>query len=133
MADEFTGLRRLRRREYLRQYALTRRAELKAEGARRLDVTLKGDALDDYETVKQYLEEFNQLLSTKPFRHPATGLNCIIPPVRLSDTEIIKAALRRAADDIREEAERDRRAKAPRSSPTAARGGGGGGGKSRYR
>ena len=39
---------RWHRREYLRQHEKQRRAGLKAEGARRVDITLRGKALDDY-------------------------------------------------------------------------------------
>jgi len=54
--DPWAGLRRWHRREYLRQHEKQRRATLKTEGARRIDVTLRGEMLDDYATVRQYIE-----------------------------------------------------------------------------
>jgi hypothetical protein len=45
--DSIQYFRRWVRREYLTQHAKQRRAKAKAEGARRLDVTLSGAALDD--------------------------------------------------------------------------------------
>src|SRR6516165_1806164 len=82
--DPWAGLRRWHRREYLRQREKQRRAGLKADCARRIDITLRGKALDDYATVRRYVEGLNQ------------------PSIRLSATEIIKMALSYAADAMRE-------------------------------
>jgi hypothetical protein len=71
-----------------------RRARAKAEGARRIDVTLSAQALDDYATVRCYLERLNRI---------ATERNIPMPPFRLSDTEVITAALRRAASAIEDD------------------------------
>ena len=43
---------------YLRQHA-----DAKAEGARRIDVTLRGESLDDYDTVRGYVEQLNRRYS----------------------------------------------------------------------
>ena len=93
------------RREYITQHAKQRRAKAKAEGARRLDVTLSGAALDDYATVRQYIE----------------GLNCFASerkifgfPIRLSDFEIVKIALVRAAASIREDDDQAAKSSRPR-------------------
>jgi hypothetical protein len=82
--DPWAGLRRWHRREYLRQHEKQRCAGLKAEGARRTDITLRGKALDDYATVRRYVEGLNQLIAEREIKQP---------PLRLSDTEIIKMAL----------------------------------------
>jgi hypothetical protein len=87
--DPWAGLRRWHRCEYLRQHEKQRRAGLKAEGARRIDITLRGKALDDYATVRLYVEGLNQLIAEREIKQP---------PIRLSDTEIIKMALSYAAD-----------------------------------
>ena len=79
---------RWHRREYLRQHEKQRRAGLKAEGARRIDITLRGKALDDYATVRRYVEGLNQLIAEREIKQP---------PLRLSDAEIIKMALSYAA------------------------------------
>ena len=55
------GLRRLLSPDYLRQHAEQRRAAAKAAGAKRIDVTLQGDALDDYEQVKAWLDRNNRI------------------------------------------------------------------------
>ena len=91
--DPWAGLRRWHRREYLRQHEKQRRAGLKAEGARRIDITLRGKALDDYATVRRYVEGLNQLIAEREIKQP---------PLRLSDTDIIKMALSYAADAMRE-------------------------------
>jgi hypothetical protein len=85
-------VRRLMRREYFRQYAETRRAAHKAEGGRRIDVTLHGDMLDDYESVRQWIERLNRI-----------GIERGFSPLRLSATEVIRIALRHAAASIQEE------------------------------
>jgi hypothetical protein len=93
------GLRRFLRREYLRNHAQARRAAAKSEGARRIDVTLHGEALDNYETVRQYLKGIERLgaeriKSWRPRRRP------------ISDTEVIRMALDRAAAAMREDDEK---------------------------
>jgi len=91
--DPWAGLRRWHRREYLRQHEKQRHGGWKAEGARRIHVTLRGKALDDYATVRRYVEGLNQLIAEREIKQP---------PIRLSDTEIIKMALSYAADAMRE-------------------------------
>ena len=54
-------MRQWLRRIYLRQHAEQRRAAAKAAGAKRIDVTLQGDALDDYERVKAWLDGVNRV------------------------------------------------------------------------
>ena len=54
-------MRQWLRRIYLRQHAEQRRAAAKAAGAMRIDVTLQGDALDDYERVKAWLDGVNRV------------------------------------------------------------------------
>jgi hypothetical protein len=90
------GLRKLRRREYLRRHAANRRTTAKADGARRIDVTLRGEMLDNYAVVRGYLEHLNQL-------EPLRRLFGDAPAFRLSDTEVINMALDRAASAITEE------------------------------
>jgi hypothetical protein len=106
-------LRRWARRAYLDEHQRQRRADLKAEGARRIDVTLRGKALDDYATVRAWLEGLNRLgiergIFTKPKTGP-DGMTFTVPPFRLSDTEVIKMALSRAASAIWEDEERARK------------------------
>lgn len=93
-------MRRWRRQEYLRQHAEQRRATAKAAGAKRIDVTLQGAMLDDYATVRRYIQGLNRLIADR--KVPAL-------PIRLSDTEIIKMALNHAAASIRENDEQARR------------------------
>lgn len=88
------GLKLLFRREYLRQHQEARRAAERQDGARRIDVTLKGQMLDDYATVRRYIEGLNRLIRER---------NMKIPPIRLSDTEVIRTALSYAAATMREE------------------------------
>jgi hypothetical protein len=96
-----TGLRRIYRQEYLRQHQEQRRADDKAAGARRIDVTLRGEMLDDYERVRRSLEDLNRLMIERGvFNTPRTGhdgLTVTMRPFRLSDTEVIKFALSIAA------------------------------------
>lgn len=94
MTDTDDGLRRLGRREYLRQHAKARRTAERDQGERRIDVTLKGAMRDDYETVRRYIEDLNRIIADRRF--PA-------PPIRLSDTEVIRKALDLAAVHIREQ------------------------------
>jgi hypothetical protein len=95
------------RREYLRQHAMARRAALKDSGARRIDVTLNETDLANYEQVRQSLEELNRLMVERGvFDRPRTlpdGSSFTIPSIRLSDTEIIKAALRLACFTLENE------------------------------
>jgi hypothetical protein len=92
--DSIQYCHRWARRQYLTKHEQERRARAKAEGARRIDVTLSGETLDDYATVRRWLEELNQSAAERKF----LGF-----PIRLSDTEIIKTALRRAASAIQDE------------------------------
>jgi hypothetical protein len=90
-----------RRQEYLRKHEEQRRKNAKAEGARRIDVTLRGAMLDDYATVRLYIEGLNRLAAER---------KVIGFPIRLSDTEIIKMALDQAAHAILEEDDKNRKA-----------------------
>jgi hypothetical protein len=87
--------RRWARRQYLTSYEQERRRQAKAEGSRRIDVTLDAKALTDYATVLAYLKGINRLMAER-FMKP-------LPPTRLSDTEVIKLALDYAASAMREE------------------------------
>jgi hypothetical protein len=101
------GLRRLHRQEYLRQHAEQRRAAAKAAGGKRIDVTLQGDALDDFERVKQWLDALNHLAIERGIYNTRKtlpdGRTFTTPPARLSDPEIIRSALRLAAGAIEDE------------------------------
>ncbi|MBO0736519.1 MAG: hypothetical protein J2P48_08110 [Alphaproteobacteria bacterium] len=99
-------LRLWARHAYLDEYQRRRRADLKAEGARRIDVTLRCQALDDYATVRR--ETLNRfgiehglwgVTKTLPY-----GRTVKLPSSRLPDTEVIKIALDHAAHAIREDA-----------------------------
>jgi hypothetical protein len=94
----YKGLRKWHRREYLRRHAANRRAAAKAEGARRIDITLRGEMLDNYAVVRSYIEHLNQLVT-------ARGIAALgnAPAFRLSDIEVIATALRLAAEAITEE------------------------------
>ena len=55
MADDgFDELRRSQRREYSRRHAKARRAADRDQGGRRIDVTLKNEMREDYETVRDW-------------------------------------------------------------------------------
>src|SRR5215472_10846393 len=107
MPTNTQALHRLARQEYFRQHAKDRRARHKAEGARRIDVTLTGEMLDDYETVWLWLANFNRIgIERDFFDTPKTspdGRTVKTLPLRLSATNVIRAALRRAAGQIRED------------------------------
>lgn len=97
MADDEDAtqfFRRWARRKYLTEHERHRRETAKAEGARRIDVTLSAKALDDYETVRCWLERLNRI---------AVERNSPMPPFRLSATEIITTALDHAASAILED------------------------------
>jgi hypothetical protein len=64
-ADPIQYFSRWRRRQYLTRYEQGRRAIAKAEGARRIDVTLDAKALDDYATVRSYLKGLNRFSSER--------------------------------------------------------------------
>jgi hypothetical protein len=104
MTDYRAGLRRLNRREYLRQHAEARRAADKAAGARRIDVTLRGEGLDAFDAVKHYLEGINRIGIERGIfgaqRTAPNGTVYTIPPYRLSDAQIIKTALSLAASRL---------------------------------
>jgi hypothetical protein len=78
----------------LRRYEQQRRADLKTEGAQRIDVTLRGAALDNYATVRSYIEDLNRFAAER---------RRVWLPIRLSDTEVIKMALGYAASAMRDE------------------------------
>ena len=73
----------------------------------RIDVTLQSDALDDYERVKAWLDRLNRTMIERGVyntpRMLPDGRTYTIPARRLSDPEIIKAALRLAAGAIEDE------------------------------
>jgi hypothetical protein len=95
MADDAeTRLRA--RRDYIRVHTQARRDVAREKGDRRLDVTLKGDALDNYATVRQHIE--------------ATERSPTVPPRRrrISDVYVIKWALKRAAEAIWQDEEEAR-------------------------
>jgi hypothetical protein len=92
--DAIQYFRRWERRQYLTHYEQERRARAKAEGARRVDVTLDAKALDDYATVLAYLKGINRFMA---------GMKKPLPPTRLSDTEVIRLALSYAAATMRDE------------------------------
>ena len=100
-------LRRWFRQEYLRQHAADRRAADKAAGAKRIDVTLRGDAIADYERVKGWLDENNRMMiERRVYNTPRTlpdGTTFTISPTTLSATEIIQVALGLAASKIEDE------------------------------
>jgi hypothetical protein len=100
-------MRRWHRQIYHREYAEQRRAAAKAAGAKRIDVTLQGQALDDYQRVKDWLDRTNRLAIERGiYNTPKTlpdGQTYTIPAPPLSATEIIKAALRLAASKIADE------------------------------
>lgn len=54
-------------------------------------MTLRGEMLDDYSTVRRYIEGLNRLIVER-------GTAAV--PIRLSDTEVIKMALACTAADI---------------------------------
>jgi hypothetical protein len=98
------GLRRLYRQEYLRQHAEQRRAAAKVAGAKRIDVTLQGDALDDYERIKDWLDRINHVMIERGvYNKPRTlpdGRTFTETPIPLSATEIIRSALSLAVSAI---------------------------------
>jgi hypothetical protein len=97
--DATQYFRRWARRKYLTEHEQQRRARAKAEGARRIDVTLNAKALDDYATVRRYIEGLNRWFAEHSLRLSDTE-SAKVPPIRLSDTEIITMALDRAAAAI---------------------------------
>jgi hypothetical protein len=105
--DSIQYFRRWARRQYLTKHEQERRARAKAEGARRIDVTLRGQMLEDFERVKQWIEGVNRVGIERGFyNRPRTmpdGTVDTIPPPRLSDTEIIKSALSLAASKIEDD------------------------------
>jgi hypothetical protein len=105
--DNSAAMRQWRRREYLRQHAGRRRATAKSAGAKRIDVTLDERDRDDFERVKQWLDDNNRLGIERGFYNtPKTlpdGTTFTVPPARLSDREIIKTALRLAVGAIEDE------------------------------
>ena len=101
------GLRRWHRQIYLRQHAEQRRAAAKAAGAKRIDVTLQGDALDDYKRVKGWLDRINRVMIERGiYNKPKTlpdGRTYTVPAPPLSATEIIRSALRLAVGAIEDD------------------------------
>ena len=100
-------LRRWYRQIYHREYAENRRAAAKAAGAKRIDVMLQGDVLDNYERVKDWLDGVNRLAIERGiYNKPKTlpdGRTYTVPAPPLSATEIIRSALRLAAGAIEDE------------------------------
>ena len=89
---------RFQRRDYLRRRANARRAADRKQGARRIDVTLARDMLDDYAVVRDYLERLNRIAAAR--------FNKGAPLFRLSATEIIRIALQDSAARILDEEEK---------------------------
>ena len=104
--DPIAEFRRRQRREYLRHRKQESRATARKAGARRIDVTLKGQALQDYEVVRRYIEELNrQGLANGVMGVPKQlpdGRVIAVRPIRLSDAEVIAMALTWATRAIRE-------------------------------
>ena len=98
MTDNVRELRRSQRRDYLRRRANARRAADREQGARRIDVTLAGEMLDDYTVVRDYLERLNRIAAA---RYNKGG-----PLFRLSAAEIIRVALQDSAARILDEEEK---------------------------
>lgn len=98
MTDDVRELRRSQRRDYLRRRANARRAADREQGARRIDVTLAGEMLDDYTVVRDYLERLNRIAAA---RYNKGG-----PLFRLSAAEIIRVALQDSAARILDEEEK---------------------------
>ena len=100
-------LRRWYRQIYHREYAEQRRAAAKAAGAKRIDVTLQGDDLDNYERVKDWLDRTNRLAIERGiYNKPKTlpdGRTYTVPAPPLSATEIIRSALRLAVGAIEDD------------------------------
>ena len=100
-------IRRWHRREYLRQHADRRRAAAKEAGALRIDVTLQGNALADYERVKEWLAEHGRMgIERGIYNTPKVlddGTSWSIPAPTLSATEIIRSALMLATSAIEDE------------------------------
>jgi hypothetical protein len=93
------SLRRWHRREYLRRYEQECRHADKRAGARRIDVTLRGETLDDYAVVRRWIEGLNRFVV-------ARNIELLkMHPVRLSDGEVIRIALRYAASAMHEDFE----------------------------
>jgi hypothetical protein len=101
------AMRRWQRRVYLRGHAQARRAADRERGARRIDVTLSGEDLDRYEEVKARLVELNRIMTerglTDPDRVAPNGRRFFLRPHRLSDSEVIKAALLLASGALEDE------------------------------
>jgi hypothetical protein len=95
MADD-AEMRLRARRDYIRIHTQARRDVAREKGDRRLDVTLKGEALDNYATVRRYIE--------------ATELSPTVAPRRrrISDVYVINWALKTATDAIRQSEEEAR-------------------------
>jgi len=95
------------RRIYLRQHAQQRRATAKAAGAKRIDVTLQGNALDDYARVKEWLDATNRMAIERGiYNTPKTlpdGRTVTITAPPLSATEIIRSALMLATSAIEDD------------------------------
>ena len=81
------------RREYQRLFRQRRRADDRQQGARRIDVTLKGDMLEHHALVRRYIETLDKWIDQHSLE---------IPPRRrsITDTEIVREALKIAADSI---------------------------------
>jgi hypothetical protein len=102
MADDaFTYMSRWRRQDYLRRHAAARRAADKEKGARRIDVTLNEEDLDNYATVRDWLTELNETSAKIAAGNPRFA--ALKVSYRRSDTEVVRMALRLAAGRIEEE------------------------------
>ena len=102
-----SDMRQWFRRIYLRQHAQQRRATAKEAGAKRIDVTLQGNTLDDYERVKEWLDRLNRLMIERGvYNTPRTlpdGRTFTERTIPLSATEIIRSALMLATSKIEDD------------------------------
>jgi hypothetical protein len=105
MADDAeTRLRA--RREYIRLHTQARRDVAREKGDRRLDVTLKDDALDDYLTVRRYIEASELSPTDSPRRKPRSNR-------RISDVYVVNWRSRERP----RESDRMRKRRGTRCSP----------------
>jgi hypothetical protein len=94
--DPYAAMRRWHRQDYLRRHELQRRANLKTQGSRRIDITLNPETLDNLDTIRRYLKAINRHIDNNP-KIPRRLRQ------QISYTEIITSALRIAADHLEEE------------------------------
>jgi hypothetical protein len=104
------AIRRWHRQDYLRRYAQDRRTSARTEGSRRIDVTRSAkpapfdgpNELDDFATVRGYLENLNQIIADINTRPGKSEKHWRHTPVSLDAPNVIRTALSIAATAIRE-------------------------------